>query len=64
MRERWTDSVNRKENTQPKSWELCFIWQDKPGDLIDTASQIAQMDCFKEAREEPGYTGAFALETE
>ena len=28
--------------------------------LMDAASQIAQMDCFKEAREEPGYTGAFA----
>ena len=45
-----------EKNTQPRSWELRFIWQTFWGlQAQETASQIALSDGSKEVREEPGH---------
>lgn len=49
-----------KENAQPKSGELCFIWDITDNCSPETASQIALKNFSKEVRQEAGYIGIFA----
>ena len=51
-------SCRLKKITQPKRWELYFIWRTFWGlQGQEAASQVVLRDCSEEVREKPGYIG-------
>ena len=57
-------SVDWEKNTQPESREPSFfLWTNLRTIAQDAASQVALKSCSTEARQEPGWGGAFATNT-